>query len=150
MRTKPARSDAERIRAFHEKLRQPSIVEIDDATAYWLEGPDSQRIGDESPTSEAPLLAALAAIQRGVDPMGRASSVTLLTMASSAPADTSLQAATSWKSSPSLPPACRGAPTSEPGASHHGAEVHESRNAPVCSPTPCPAASGRGGPGRRR
>lgn len=70
MRTKPARSDAERIRAFHEKLDQPSIVEIDDATTYWLEGEDGQRIGDESPTSEAPLLAALAEVRRGVDPIG--------------------------------------------------------------------------------
>ena len=70
MRTKPARSDDERIRAFHEKLDQPSIVEIDDATAYWLEGDDGRRIGDTSSTSEAPLLAALAEIGRGVDPIG--------------------------------------------------------------------------------
>jgi hypothetical protein len=69
MRTKPARSDEERIRAFHEKLDQPSIVEIDDATAYWLEGDDGRRIGDTSPTSEAPLLAALAEIGRGIDPI---------------------------------------------------------------------------------
>ena len=59
MRTKPARSDEERIRAFHEKLDQPSIVAIDDATAYWLEGEDGRQIGEQSPTSEAPLLAAL-------------------------------------------------------------------------------------------
>ena len=70
MHTKPARSDAERIRAFHEKLSQPSIVEIDDATAYWLEDAGGRRIGEESPTSEAPLLAALAEISRGVDPSG--------------------------------------------------------------------------------
>lgn len=70
MRTKPARSDVERIRAFHEKLDQPSIVEIDNATAYWLEGNDGRRIGEASPTSEAPLLAALAEVQRGVDPIG--------------------------------------------------------------------------------
>jgi hypothetical protein len=70
MRTKPARSDEERIRAFHEKLDQPSIVGIDDATAYWLEDADGRRIGEESPTSEAPLFAALAAIRRGVDPTG--------------------------------------------------------------------------------
>jgi hypothetical protein len=70
MRTKPARSDEERIRAFHEKLDQPSIVEIDDATAYWLEAADGRRIGEQSPTSEAPLLAALGEIRRGVDPTG--------------------------------------------------------------------------------
>ena len=69
MRTKPARSDEERIRAFHEKLDQPSIVEIDDATAYGLEGADGRQIGEQSPTSEAPLLAALAEIRRGVDPI---------------------------------------------------------------------------------
>jgi hypothetical protein len=69
MRTKPARSDEERIRAFHEKLDQPSIVEIDDATAYWLEGENGRQVGEQSPTSEAPLLAALAEIQRGVDPI---------------------------------------------------------------------------------
>jgi transcriptional regulator with XRE-family HTH domain len=69
MRTKPARSDEKRIRAFHEKLDQPSIVEIDDATAYWLEGEDGRKIGEQSPTSEAPLLAALAEIRRGVDPI---------------------------------------------------------------------------------
>lgn len=70
MRTKPARSDEERLRAFNDLLDQPSIVEIDDATAYWLEGEDGQPIGEESPTSEAPLLAALAEIRRGVDPNG--------------------------------------------------------------------------------
>jgi len=70
MRTKPARSDEERIRAFNELLNQPSIVEIDDATAYWLEGEDGQRIGEEYPTSEAPLLAALEVVGRGVDPIG--------------------------------------------------------------------------------
>ena len=70
MRTKPARSDAERIRAFREKLSQASIVEIDDATVYWLEDQDGRRIGEASPTSEAPLLAALAEVQRGVDPIG--------------------------------------------------------------------------------
>ena len=70
MRTKPARSDEERIRAFNELLNQPSIVEIDDATAYWLEGQDGRRIGDESPTSETPLLAVLAEVNRGVDPLG--------------------------------------------------------------------------------
>jgi hypothetical protein len=69
MRTNPARSSEERIRAFHEKLNQPSIVEIDDATAYWLERDDGRRIGGASPTSEAPLLAALAEIRRGVDPI---------------------------------------------------------------------------------
>ena len=69
MRTKPARSDVERIRAFHEKLDQPSIVEIDDATAYWLEDANGRRIGEQSPTSEVPLLAALAEVQRGVDPI---------------------------------------------------------------------------------
>ena len=69
MRTKPARSDEERIRAFHEKLDQPSIVEIDDATAYWLEGEDGRQIGERSPTSEAPLLAALAGIRGDIDPM---------------------------------------------------------------------------------
>ncbi|MGA3030575.1 MAG: BrnT family toxin [Candidatus Limnocylindrales bacterium] len=69
MRTKPAPSDEERIRAFHEKLDQPSIVEIDDATAYRLEGEDGRRIGEESPTSEAPLAIALAEIRRGVDPI---------------------------------------------------------------------------------
>jgi hypothetical protein len=70
MHTKPARSDAERIRAFREKLTQPSIVEIDDATAYWLEGENGRRIGEDSPTSEAPLLAALSEVGRGVDPLG--------------------------------------------------------------------------------
>ena len=70
MPTKPARSDDERIRAFHELLNQPSIVEIDDATAYWLEGEDGRRIGEESLTSEAPLLAVLAEAHRGVDPLG--------------------------------------------------------------------------------
>jgi hypothetical protein len=70
MHTKPAHSDEERIRAFHQKLDQPSIVAIDGATAYWLEDADSLRIGEESTTSEAPLLAALAAIRRGVDPIG--------------------------------------------------------------------------------
>ena len=70
MHTKPARSDAERIRAFRERLSQPAIVEIDDATAYWLEGEDGRRIGEKSSTSEAPLLAALAEIGRGVDPIG--------------------------------------------------------------------------------
>jgi hypothetical protein len=70
MPTNPARSDQERIRAFHEKLDQPSIVEIDDATAYWLEEADGRRIGEEAPTSEAPLLAALTEIRRGVDPTG--------------------------------------------------------------------------------
>jgi len=70
MHTKPARSDAERIRAFREKLSQPSIVEIDDATAYWLEGETGRRIGEKSPTSEAPLLAALLEVGRGVDPIG--------------------------------------------------------------------------------
>lgn len=69
MRTKPARSDEERIRAFHEKLDQPSIVEIDDATAYWLEDVDGRPIGEQSPTSEAPLLAAPGEVQRGVDPI---------------------------------------------------------------------------------
>jgi hypothetical protein len=69
MNTKPARSDVERIRAFHEKLDQPSIVEIDDATAYWLEDANGRRIGEQSPTSEVPLLAALAEVQRGVDPI---------------------------------------------------------------------------------
>ena len=64
MRTKPVRSDEERIRAFHEKLAQPSIVEIDDATAYWLEDADGRRIGERSSTSEAPLLAALAEVRR--------------------------------------------------------------------------------------
>jgi hypothetical protein len=70
MRTKPARSDEERIRAFHEKLDRPSIVSIVGATLYWLERDDGLRIGEESPTSEAPLLAALAEIRRGVDPIG--------------------------------------------------------------------------------
>lgn len=69
MRTKPARSDEERIRAFHEKLDRPSIVSIVGATLYWLERDNGQRIGEESPTSEAPLLAALAEIRRGVDPI---------------------------------------------------------------------------------
>jgi hypothetical protein len=69
MRTKPARSDEERIRAFHEKLDQPSIVEIDDATSYWLEDANGRRIGEQSPTSEVPLLAALAEVQRGADPI---------------------------------------------------------------------------------
>jgi hypothetical protein len=69
MRTKPTLSDEERIRAFHEKLDQPSIVEIDDATAYWLEDADGRPIGEPSPTSEAPLLAALAEIRRGLDPL---------------------------------------------------------------------------------
>jgi hypothetical protein len=68
MRTKPARSDAERIRAFREKLSQASIVEIDDATIYWLEDQDRRQIGAASSTSEAPLLAALAEIQRGLNP----------------------------------------------------------------------------------
>ena len=70
MRTKPARSDEERIRAFHEKLDRPSIVSIAGATLYWLERDDGRRIGKQSPTSEAPLLAALAEIRRGVDPIG--------------------------------------------------------------------------------
>jgi hypothetical protein len=70
MPTNPARSDQERIRAFHEKLDQPSIVEIDDATAYWLEGHDGRMIGEVSPTSEAPLATAMAEIRRGVDPTG--------------------------------------------------------------------------------
>jgi hypothetical protein len=70
MHTKPARSDDERIRAFHEKLNRPSIVAIVGATTYWLEGDDGRRIGDTSSTSEAPLLAALAEIGRGVDPIG--------------------------------------------------------------------------------
>ena len=69
MHTNPARSDQERIRAFHERLDQPSIVEIDYATAYWLEDADGRRIGEPSSTSEAPLLAALAEIRRGVDPI---------------------------------------------------------------------------------
>jgi hypothetical protein len=70
MRTKPAHSDEERLRAFNELLDQPSIVEIDDATDYWLEGDDGRLIGAKSPTSEAPLLAALAVVRRGVDPSG--------------------------------------------------------------------------------
>jgi hypothetical protein len=70
MHTKPARSDAERIRAFHERLDQPSIVEIDDAAMYWLEDQNGRRIGESSSTSEAPLLAALAEVRRGVDPIG--------------------------------------------------------------------------------
>ncbi|HEX7590421.1 MAG TPA: hypothetical protein VF375_00580 [Candidatus Limnocylindrales bacterium] len=70
MHTKPARSDEERIRAFHQKLDQPSIVGIDGATAYWLEDAEGRLIAQESPTSEAPLLAALAEIRRGVDPTG--------------------------------------------------------------------------------
>ena len=70
MRMKPARSDAERIRAFHEKLDRSSIVVITGATIYWLEGDDDRRIGKTSPTSETPLLAALAEIRRGVDPAG--------------------------------------------------------------------------------
>jgi hypothetical protein len=70
MRTKPARSDEERIRAFHEKLDRPSIVSIVGATLYWLERDDGRRIGEDSATSEAPLLAALAEIRRGVDPIG--------------------------------------------------------------------------------
>ena len=70
MHTKPARSDAERIRTFREKLSQASIVEIDDATTYWLEDQNGRRIGEASPTSEAPLLAALAEVQLGVDPIG--------------------------------------------------------------------------------
>jgi hypothetical protein len=70
MRTKPARSDEERIRAFHERLDRPSIVAIIGATTYWLEGEGGRRIGEESSTSEAPLLAALAEIQGGVDPIG--------------------------------------------------------------------------------
>jgi hypothetical protein len=69
MRTKPVRSDEERIRAFHEKLAQPSIVEIDDATAYWLEDANGRQIGEQSSTSEAPLLAALAEVRRGTDPV---------------------------------------------------------------------------------
>jgi hypothetical protein len=68
MRTKPARSEEERIRAFNELLSQSSIVEIDDAIAYWLEGEDGRRICDESPTSEAPLLAVLAEVHRGGGP----------------------------------------------------------------------------------
>jgi hypothetical protein len=70
MRTKPALSEDERIRAFHEKLNRPSIVAIVGATNYWLEGADGRRIGDTSSTSEAPLLGALAEIGRGVDPIG--------------------------------------------------------------------------------
>ena len=69
MPTKPARSDEERIRAFHEKLDRPSIVSIVGATRYWLERGDGRRLGAESATSEAPLLAALAEIRRGVDPI---------------------------------------------------------------------------------
>jgi hypothetical protein len=42
--SRPARSDAERIRAFHEKLNRPSIVAIVGATTYWLEGADGRRI----------------------------------------------------------------------------------------------------------
>src|SRR5664280_3489351 len=68
MPTNPVRSDEERIRAFHEKLSQPSIVEIDGATVYWREDDGGgRRVGSESPTSEAPLLAALSAMKRGAD-----------------------------------------------------------------------------------
>jgi hypothetical protein len=70
MRTKPARSDEERIHAFNELLNQPSIDEVDGATAYWLEGEDGRPIGEESPTSEAPLLAVLAEVRRDPDPLG--------------------------------------------------------------------------------
>jgi hypothetical protein len=80
MRTKPARSDEERIRAFNELLNRPSIVEIDEATAYWLEGEDGRPIGEESATSEVPLLAVLAEVDRGVDPLG-------LTLVCNAPTD---------------------------------------------------------------
>jgi hypothetical protein len=69
MHTKPAHSDEERIRAFHEKLDQPSIVSIAGATLYWLERDDGRRIGEGSATSETPLLAALAEIRGGVDPI---------------------------------------------------------------------------------
>jgi|SRR5450759_4350762 hypothetical protein len=70
MHTKPARSDEERIRAFHEKLDRPSIVAIIGATTYWLESHDGRMIGGVSSTSEAPLGTALAEIGRGVDPTG--------------------------------------------------------------------------------
>jgi hypothetical protein len=69
MRTKPATSDADRIRAFHDKLSGPMAVSIAGATAYWLEADDGRRIGRESPTSEAPLAAALTAVGQGMDPL---------------------------------------------------------------------------------
>ena len=44
------------------------IIEIDDATAYWLEDAMGQRVSQESPSSADPLAAALAAFDAGIPP----------------------------------------------------------------------------------
>jgi hypothetical protein len=151
MRTKPARSDEERIRAFHEKLDQPSIVQIDDATAYWLEGEDGRQIGEQSPTSEAPLLAALAEIRGGVDPI----ELSLVCNApdEGAPDDGRYVISTGigllWmaESAAGLPPRPRGPAAGEPSSRSGDRSIAR----PVTSgTTSAPVASPRSGSRRRR
>jgi hypothetical protein len=60
MRTRPVFSDDARTRALCARLARPTIIEIDGATAYWLEDASGGRASPVSPSSADPLRLALA------------------------------------------------------------------------------------------
>ena len=60
MRTRPVFSDDARTQALRARLARPTIIEIDGATAYWLEDARGGRTSPESPSSTDPLLLRLA------------------------------------------------------------------------------------------
>ena len=66
MCARPALSESARADALRARLAQPSIIEIDDATAYWLENPAGQRASPEAPSGADPLAAVLAAFDAGM------------------------------------------------------------------------------------
>jgi hypothetical protein len=68
MRTRPAFSEVARAHELRARLARPRIIEIDGATAYWLEGLAGQRASPESPSSADPLAAVLAAFEGEMPP----------------------------------------------------------------------------------
>jgi len=60
MRTRPVFSDDARTEALRARLARPTILDIDGATAYWLEDASGGRASPGSPSSAEPLRRALA------------------------------------------------------------------------------------------
>jgi hypothetical protein len=70
MRTRPVFSDDARTQALRARLARPTIIEIDGATAYWLEDASGGRASPVSPSSAEPLRLALAEHDGGGPAMG--------------------------------------------------------------------------------
>ena len=65
MPTRPVLSETSRADGLRARLARPSIIAIDDATAYWLEDTVGRRASPESPSSAEPLAAVVEALDAG-------------------------------------------------------------------------------------